>query len=446
MSNSKVFSKTRQLVSRIVGGTVLTMDAARTIYPDGEVEITDGRISYVGKRRIQKPGDRSTVLDVSGDIVIPGLVNTHTHIGMSAFRTIADDMKDRLRRYLFPLEKRFVTEELVYWASLHTLHEMILGGTSTFADMYYFEERVAEATDQAGIRGILGETVVDFPAPDAPRPYGGMDRFRDFSAQWGAHELITPALAPHAPYTVDDEHLRAIGEISQRDGIPVLSHLAEMVFEVDGLRERLQKSPVEHYRDLGLLSNRLVAAHCIFVDQTDIELLTNSKTAVSYNPIANMKSGKGVAPIAALRAHGVPVGLGTDGPMSGNTMDLWSVMSTAGKLQKVHSQDPTTLPAEEVFAMATIEGARALGLEDSIGSLEVGKCADVAVVSTRHPAMQPIYDHYSALVYCASAAQVQHLIINGVLVMQDREVLSLDTEQIQEQMNVHATAIREMLV
>lgn len=413
----------------INNGVLITMDSSKTVYEKGMVVINNDTISYAGKENTTMIPAKCKVIDAGGGIIMPGMINTHTHIGMSLFRTLADDTADRLKKYLFPLEKKFVTPELVYWASLYSLTEMIEGGTTTFADMYYFEDMVADAAVKAGVRGILGESVLNFPAPDAKEPYGGFAYTEKFLNSYSDHPLITPALAPHAPYSLDFENLKKTAALAEEWDIPVLSHLAEMPFETRQIAEEYGMSPVELYSKTGLLSPRMTAAHCIYIDDHDINLLKNSGTGVAHNVSANLKGGKGISPALKMFDMGIPIGIGTDGPMSGNTMDLINLLGYTAKIHKLDNNDRTLMPPQKVVEMATIGGAGALHIENKTGSLEAGKKADIIIVSTDSTSMFPIYDYYSALVYCASPRDVNTVVINGALIMEDRKIKTFSKKE-----------------
>ncbi|MDA3940531.1 MAG: amidohydrolase [Spirochaetia bacterium] len=344
----------------IKNGIVITMDPIKSIFERGMVLIENNTISYAGEENNNLIQANVKVIDANGGIIMPGMVNTHTHIGMSLFRTLADDTADRLKKYLFPLEKKFVTPDLVYWASLYSLTEMIEGGTTTFADMYYFEDRVADAAIKAGVRGILGESILDFPAPDSKEPYGGFKYTEKFLESYSNHSIITPALAPHAPYSLDFENLKKTADLAEEWDIPILSHLSEMPFELTQIAKEFGISPVELYSKAGLLSPRMTAAHCIYVNDKDINLLKTSGTGVAHNVVANLKGGKGVSPALKMFDMGIPIGLGTDGPMSGNTMDLINLLGYTAKIHKLDNKNRTVMPPQKVVEMATIGGARAL--------------------------------------------------------------------------------------
>ncbi len=429
----------------IQNGVVITMNSTKEIHEKGMVIIGNDTISYAGKENTTLIPDKCKVIDARGGIIMPGMINTHTHIGMSLFRTLADDTADRLKKYLFPLEKKFVTPDLVYWASLYSLTEMIEGGTTTFADMYYFEDRVADAAIKAGIRGILGESILNFPAPDAKEPYGGFAYTEKFLETYSNNPLITPALAPHAPYSLDFENLKKTAALAEEWNIPILSHLAEMPFEMKQIEKEFGMSPVELYSKTGLLSPRMTAAHCIYVNDKDINLLKTSGTGVAHNVAANLKGGKGISPALKMFDMNIPIGIGTDGPMSGNTMDLINLMGYTAKIHKLDNKDRTVMPPPKVVEMATIGGARALHIDHETGSLETGKKADIIIVSTDSTAMFPIYDYYSALVYCASPGDVNTVVINGELVMEDRKIKTFNKNGTRTEAEKHVAKIKEGL-
>ena len=384
------------------------MNDTKEIVENGAVVITGGRIVAVGPASIAAQYTAPTTIDARGAIVMPGMINTHTHASMTVFRGLGDDVPDRLRKLIFPLEKALVDRELVYWGGLHGMIEMVEGGVTTFADMYYFEDEVARAAKAIGMRGVLGETIVDFPAPDAPEPYGGIAYARKFIAQYRGDPLITPAFAPHAPYSLDAAHLRQVAREADALDVPVLMHVSEMPDEIATFRKEHNQTPVEYLDGLGLLNRRLVAAHCIFVTDSDIALLKARDVGVAHAMVANIKSAKGVAPALKMFKQGVRVGLATDGPMSGNTLDVIGQLGYVAKVHKLETRDRNVMPAIDVVEMATRGGARALHMEDRIGSLEVGKLADVILVDRDNTRMIPFFDVYSALVYAAHPGRRAH--------------------------------------
>ncbi len=413
---------------------VVTMNATKDVIEEGAVIIRGERIIAVGPAAIAARYTARKTIDARGALVLPGMINTHTHAPMTVFRGLGDDVPDRLRRFIFPLEKNLMNREFVHWGGLHGLVEMIEGGVTTLVNSYYFEEDFAADVKKAGMRGVLGQTVINFPAPDAPEPYGGLALAERFARAWRGDPLITPAISPHAPYTVDAAHLRAIARLSAELDVPVLMHLAEMTEEMELLRKEHGMTPVEFLDSVGLLNRRLVAAHCIFVTDSDIALLKARDAGVAHNMVANIKSAKGVAPALKMFDDGLRVGLGTDGPMSGNTLDLIGQLGYVAKVHKLDRKDRNVMPAIKVVEMATMGGARALHREADLGSLEPGKLADVILVDHESTAMVPLFDVYSALVYAASPRDVRTTIIHGRVIMEDRKLLTIDAAEVRAHM------------
>ncbi len=415
---------------------VVTMDASKHIYEDGAVVIEDGRILAVGPSAIATRYQASRVIDAAGDIALPGMINAHMHASMTVFRGLGDDVPDRLQRFIFPLERKLVDREIVYWGALYGMIEMIQGGVTTMADMYYFEDEVARGARKIGMRGVLGETVINAPAPDAKEPYGGLPYALKFIQQFRGDDLVMPALAPHAPYTVDAEHLRIVQKEAERLDVPILMHVAEMPSEVAETKKAFNKTPIEYLDSIGLLSRRLVAAHCIFASDSDIALLKARDVGVAHNLVSNIKSAKGVAPAWKMFNQQVRIGLGTDGPMSGNTLDIIGQLGYVAKVHKLVNHDRNIMPAVTVVEMATLGGARALHMEDRIGSLEAGKLADVVVLDRDSTTMTPFYDVYSTLVYAASAHDVRTTIIQGRVILEDRKIKTVDVPEVREHMRL----------
>lgn len=420
---------------------IVTMNAAREVIEDGAIIIRDSRIVAIGSSSIAKDYSAAKTIDAGGDLVFPGLINTHTHASMTVFRGLGDDVPDRLRRFIFPLEKNLIDRELVYWGALHGFVEMIEGGVTTAVDMYYFEDEVARAAKLVGIRGVLGQSILNFPTPDSPIPYGGLAYAKKFAADWANDPLITPALAPHAPYSLDAEHLRLVAKASAELNLPILMHVAEMTDEISTLRRERNQTPVEYLDSLGLLTPRLVAAHCIFVTDSDIALLKARDVGIAHNMVANIKSAKGVAPGLKMHDDGLRIGLGTDGPMSGNTLDLIGQLGYVAKLHKLDRKDRNVMPALKVVEMATLGGARALHREKDLGSLEPGKLADLIILDHNSTALVPLYDVYSTLVYAASPRDVRTTVIHGRVVMEDRKILTLNPQEVREKMRSIARRI-----
>jgi 5-methylthioadenosine/S-adenosylhomocysteine deaminase len=414
---------------------VVTMDPARRVIEDGAVAVVGNRIAAVGPRaEIEKRFTARRHLDRPNAALIPGLVNTHTHAAMSLYRGIADDLalQEWLEKFIFPAEAKNTDAEFVRWGTRLAALEMLLSGTTTFCDMYYFEEVVAEATKEAGMRGVLGQTVIGFPAPDAKTPQDALERTDAFLKQYANDALITPAVAPHAIYTNSEVTLKAARALANRHGKPLVIHLSETKRENTDAVAKRRMSPTRALDAMGLFTGGLtVAAHGVWLDDRDIAILKRRGVGVAHCPSSNMKLASGVAPVVQLLAAGVAVGLGPDGPAgSNNDFSMMEEMDLAGKLAKVTTNDPRALPASTLLEMATLGGARVLGLEKSIGSLETGKLADMVHVALNRPHSTPVYNVYSTLVYAAKGEDVLDVMINGKIVVRGRNVLTLDREAI----------------
>jgi 5-methylthioadenosine/S-adenosylhomocysteine deaminase len=426
----------------VSGGTVVTMDGSRRVIEDGAVAVSGGRIVAVGKRAdVLRSHSARQVIDARGRAVIPGLVNGHTHVPMVLFRGIADDLdlSEWLTKYIFPAEARNVTEDFVRAGTQLGLAEMIRGGTTTYCDMYYFEDAIAEETERAGVRALLGETVIDFPVADNKTWPDAMRYTERFVTRWKGNRLITAAVAPHAPYTVSEAHLREVRALSDRTGAPVVIHVAETRKEVEDITRDHGARPVEYLARIGFLSPRTVAAHTVHLTEGEISLLKQHGVGSVHNPESNMKLASGVAPVPQMMRAGVLLGLGTDGAASNNDLSMWEAMDLTAKLHKLSSNDPKVVTAEEALALATIGGARALHMDSDIGSLEVGKRADLVVVDLDALHQTPRYNIYSHLVYATKASDVRTVVVEGRVVMRDRRLLTLNEPLIKQR----ARAIRE---
>ena len=399
--------------------------------PQGWVSIQDSAITGIGAGA-PPPLCVQTILDGRGCLAMPGLVNGHTHAAMSLFRGLADDLplKSWFEEHIFPAEGRWLNEAFVHDGTGLACAEMIRSGTTTFADGYFFMDQVAAAVRQSGMRAVLCQGVLDFPTPESPSPRAALKRLEALIDGLSGSELIRPAIFPHSAYTCSPELYRECAEFADRRGIPLFTHLAESQSEVDEVIRRFGKRPVEHLEELGLLSPALIASHCVCLTEAEIDLLARREVKVVHTPESNMKLACGVAPIPDLLSRGVTVALGTDGCASNNNLDLFQEMDTAAKLHKVHRLDPTVMPASVVLEMATMGGAKVLGLEKKIGSIAPGKYADIILLDLRRPHLQPLYQIVSQLVYAAGGADVRDVIIHGRLVMRDRVLLTLDEESI----------------
>jgi len=419
----------RQVDLVVTGGTVVTVDATHRVLADGAVAISGADIVAVDTAEaIRRQFRGADTIDATGTVVMPGLVNTHTHAPMSLFRGLADDLAlmDWLNNYIFPAEAKMVSPEFVRAGTRLAALEMIQSGTTTYADMYYFEEEIAKETRAAGLRGVLGQTIIQFPVADAKTPADGLKRAEAFINEFKGDALITPAVAPHALYTLDGPTLKAARDLSRRYNVPTLIHLAETRDEVKTAQERLFPSGVAYLDSLGFFGPGVLAAHGIYVSEPEMAVLKSKGVGVSHNPESNMKLASGTAPVTAYLRAGVALGLGTDGAASNNDLDMFEAMRMASLLQKLQTSDPRVVNAQTAIDMATIGGARAMGMDKQIGSLEPGKRADLIVVGMSAARQTPVYDPVSHLVYVTRGDDVQTTIVNGKPLMRDRKMLTLD--------------------
>ncbi len=410
---------------------ILTIDPEYRTYENGFICIQGDRIEAIGPSQAMTDlGDFAAYrkIDCGGKIIMPGMINTHCHMSMMVFRSLADDVPDRLRRYLFPLEARAMNRELAVTGARYAMAELLLGGVTTVYDAYYFEDDIAEAVAASGMRGVLSETVMNTPTPSAAQPYGGIPYTRNFVKKWQGHPRVMPAVNCHALYTNDTEHLRECHRIAADHDVTMCMHVAEMDFEQQKCRDEFGLTPVGYLHQIGILDERFLAAHAINVDDQDIDILADCGVNVSYNAGSNAKSAKGVAPVAKMMAKGIPVSLGTDGPMSGNTIDIVTQLSLVGKIQKLFQNDRSLFPPREILRMATINGAKALRMDHLVGSLERGKRADMVIFETDSVNMSPIYDPSAAIVYSANPSNVWATIVDGEILMENRKLLTLNFE------------------
>jgi 5-methylthioadenosine/S-adenosylhomocysteine deaminase len=372
-------------------------------------------------------------IEAKGALVLPGFINGHTHVPMTLLRGLHDDvtLDDWLRKYIFPAEAKNVTEDFVRWGTRLAAAEQIRSGITTFADMYYFEDAVAEETKAAGMRGVLGETFIDFPAPDNKTNAAMLEYTENFLKRWTGDPLIHAAVAPHSIYTCSQKTLQDSAALARKYHAPILIHVAEMKKELDDSVKQNGLTPVQYLDKLGILGPDVLAAHCIFVDEKDRRILAARQVGCVHNPSSNMMLASGVAPVVEERAAGIAVGLGTDGPAgSNNDLDLMEEMDLAAKLQKITKMDPRALGAKSVVEMATIEGAKALHMEKEIGSIEVGKKADIILIGLDEPNAVPMYDIYAQLAYAVKGSDVETVVIGGRVVMRDRKLLTLNESEI----------------
>ena len=428
---------------------VITMDPQRRIIENGAVAVQGRKIVAVDTRAaIDRRFQAKQRLDRPNAMIAPGFIDTHTHAPMSLFRGIADDkrLQDWLQNYIFPAEARNVDAEFVRWGTRLACLEMALYGTTTFTDMYYFEDTLAETTREAGLRGVLGQTIIGFPAPDYKTTDAALAGTERYLQRFRNDPLIVPAVAPHSVYTVPDDVLKASRALASKYDVPLLIHLSETRKENDDLMARRKLTPTQLLESLGVLNGRTLAAHGVWLDGSDIEILQRRGTGLAHCPTSNTKLASGIAPVLDLLQHGVSVGLGTDGFAGSNdSADLMQEMGLAAKLQKVTKLNPEALPAQQAVEMATIMGARALGLEKEIGSLEVGKLADMIAISLDGPDSVPMYNPYSLLVYSLKAKDISDVFVNGRLIVRDRRMLTLDAHQVMTKATEYRQKISDSL-
>jgi 5-methylthioadenosine/S-adenosylhomocysteine deaminase len=416
----------------VKNGTILTMDPENRLLEGGIVGIENDTIKTVGQISAKKITGKK-VIDADGGIILPGLINGHTHAAMSLFRGLADDLPlmDWLNKYIFPVESR-MDGDFVYVGTLLACAEMILSGTTTFCDMYLFEEEVAKAAKKAEMRCLVGEVLYDFDSPNYGTIENGFAYSESLINNWKGDPLVSIAVEPHSLFTCSPDLLQKANELALKHKVPLITHLAETINELNDIKDRYGRTPVEHLQALGLLGGHLIADHCVHLREDEIEVLVEAGVKAIHNPESNMKLASGIAPIPEMLRKGMTIGLGTDGCASNNNLDLFTEMDMAAKLHKLNTMDTTVMDAMTVLKMATIEGAKALGMESLIGSIEEGKKADIIVVDVKKPHLTPMYNPYSHLVYAARGNDVVHSIINGKLVMEGRKMSGLELDEILE--------------
>jgi 5-methylthioadenosine/S-adenosylhomocysteine deaminase len=447
---SIAMAQEKQSVDLIVsGGIVVTMDSARAIYQDGSIAVRGDSIVAVGPRaEIEGQYQSPQVIDARGHLVLPGFINGHTHVPMTLFRGLHDDvtLNDWLYKYIFPAEAKNVNEEFVRWGTRLAAAEQIRAGVTTFADMYYFEDAIAEETKAAGMRGVLGETFIDFPAPDNKSEAEMLAYTERFLKRWQGDALIHAAPAPHSIYTCSKKTLQDAAALARKYHARILIHVAEMKKEWEDSEKTNGMSPVQYLDKIGVLGPDIVAAHCIFVDEADRKLLAQRGVGCVHNPSSNMMIASGVSPVPEMRAAGVAVGLGTDGPAgSNNDLDLMEEIDLAAKLAKISKMDPLALNAKSVVEMATIDGARALHMEKEIGSLETGKKADLVLISLNEPNAVPMYEIYAQIAYSLKGSDVETVIIGGKVVMQSHLLLTVDERTVLEKAREYGKSVKSSL-
>jgi len=432
----------------INGGTLLTLDQQDTKITDGALAIDGDHIVALGKKdALAKTYVGKETLDFPNAILMPGLINAHTHAAMTCFRGIADDMElmKWLNEYMFPAEARNVNPELAYWGSLLACAEMIKSGTTTFSDMYIFEAETARAAKEAGMRCLIGEVLYDFPSPSYKTPAEGLAYTENLIQTWADDPLVSVMVEPHALYTCSPDLLKASKALADRYGVLLSTHLLENKAEAKQLKKKLGCRATTFLKEIGLLDERFFAFHCVVMDEDDIRLFADNGCKVVHNPESNMKLASGVAPISLMLKHGICVGLGTDGCASNNNLDMFAEMDTAAKLEKSARLDPTVMSAATVLKMATSDGARVLGMDHLVGMLAVGMKADLCIVDMNKPHLTPMYDEYSHLAYTVGGADVDTVLINGRVVMHNRRLTTIDEAEVMRRVRKIALRIRESL-
>ncbi|MBN1613836.1 MAG: amidohydrolase [Deltaproteobacteria bacterium] len=432
----------------VFGSHILTMDDDDRIIEDGAVVI-QGRniIDLGGRRQIEESYTAREIIDGSGCLVMPGLINGHTHAAMTYFRGLADDLElmDWLNNYIFPAEARFVNREFSYLGTLLACAEMIKSGTTTFCDMYIFEDEIARAAKEAGMRCLLGEVIFDFPSPNTKTPEEGLAYTEMLIKKWAGDPLVNIVVEPHSLYTCSDTLIRDAKILADRYGVFLATHYLETDTEYQRLVQVYGRSPSHFLDEIGALNDRFLAFHCVFLREEDIRLFADRGCSVIHNPESNMKLASGVAPVPDMLSRGVTVGLGTDGCASNNNLDMFQEMDSAAKLHKVHRLDPTVMDAPSVLKMATRDGARALGMDDTVGRLKTGAKADLLVIDLDKPHLTPLYNLRSHLVYAVNGSDVKTVLIDGRIVMRDRKLLTIDEGAVMENVNRIAGEIRKSL-
>lgn len=429
----------------IQNGTVLTQDSCERTYKDGAVAVRGNIIVGVGPSDEFRSWNANTLIDAGGGIIMPGLVNSHVHVPMSLFRGLADDLPllQWLNDHIFPAEAHHINPETVRIGALLSSAEMILSGTTTFCDGYFFEHEVAMAVKESGMRAVLGQGVIDFPAPGVPNPNENIRHASTFARTWlEGWPSITPSIFCHSPYTCSAETLKSAKAAADSMGVLFQIHACETRNEWDRINSEQGRTPIAYLDRLGLLDQNTLLAHVVWVDDYDIDILAEREAKVSHNPESNMKLASGIAPIPKMLNAGITVGIGTDGCASNNNLDLLQEMDTASKLHKVHALDPTVMDSSTLLKMATICGAQAVGLDDKIGSIEVGKEADIIVIDTERPHLVPMYDPVSHIIYAVNGSDVRDVMVAGRILLKDRKLLTLDVDKLLERVTLLEKSIK----
>jgi 5-methylthioadenosine/S-adenosylhomocysteine deaminase len=430
----------------IHNGTIVTVNPEFEIIENGIICIKKDKITRVAAVADDRPPPQAKeIIDAGGGIIMPGLVNTHTHLPMTLFRGLADDLPldTWLNETIFPAESTHINSESVRWGTLLACAEMIISGTTTCCDGYFLEGDVALAVNDFGMRAVLGQGVIDYPAPGVPDPAANVETAKAYVEEWkDISSKIMPSIFCHTPYTCSEETLTKAKSVSQELGALFQIHAAETKDERNRFLSEYQMTPIKYLDKLGILDQNTLLVHCIWLNKADIEIIAARQSKVSHNPESNMKLASGISPLSRLVNYGIPIGLGTDGCASNNNLDLFQEMDMAAKLHKASTLDPTVMDAGTVLKMATIDAARAIGLDDVIGSLETGKQADIVIIDTNQPHLVPMYHPESHIVYAAKGSDVSDVMVAGKILVRDGKLLTVDLDAIIDRVNEIASNIR----
>jgi len=443
--NSK--NKNKNLISAdiiIEHAKILTMDSSHSLFDNAAIVIKQGRILEIGPSdSIALKYTALRTIDATNKLVMPGLVNTHTHVPMNLFRGYSDDkpLHEWLYKYMFPLEAKYVNARNVKLGAQLAIIEMLKSGTTIFNDSYYYEDEVALAAKEIGMRAIVNEGLISFPVPNAKNYKEGLAYTEKLIKKWKGDSIIMVGVSVHSPYTCSSELIKEAWALADKYKVPFNIHLAETKWEFDSIKKTFKCTPVQYLNQLGVLSSNVIAAHCVYLTNEDVSIMFEKKAGVAHNPECNMKICSGVAPVPEMLKQGVKVGLGTDGAASNNNLDMFQAMYTAALLHKLSTNEPTVMNARQVVDMATISGAKVLGMDKLIGSLEKGKSADLIIIDLKRPEIYPVYNIYSSIVYSMNSSAVNTVIINGKIVLDNRKVLNIDENEVLEKVQLLADSI-----
>ncbi len=429
----------------ITGGTVLPMTPGSGALPDGAVAVRGGAIVAVAPAaELFELAPTAKVLDAGGGVVLPGFVNTHTHLAMTLLRGFADDLplREWLEGHIWPAERALMNAEMVALGTRLAAAECLKAGVTCVCDMYFHAERVIAELSAIGLRAVVPESLIDRPTPSCPTPEVALARQRELLERFRDHPLVVPAVAPHAPYSVSATNLVKEAELAEEFAAPLIIHVAETRWEAEKINQEKGVSPVAYLADLGILSERTVAAHCVHVSPEDLDMLAEFEVGVASNPVSNLKLASGVAPVPQMLSRGIKVGFGTDGAASNNTLDLLRDAQLAALVYKGIVGDPTCMPARTVVELLTVGGARVLGLAEKVGTLETGKRADIVCLAVDEPHTVPWFDPYSHVVYAARSSDVRHVVVDGRVVVQDGALVTLDEAGLRSEAQAAAARVR----